>query len=143
MYTQTVPIGVVSGLYGAGPSIQPVLIQDVVCSGSERSISECNHNEAQLCPHSNDAAVVCEGLYRNYWSNYGVYMLFNTIAPPGSCSDGDIRLSSKNSSVNDFSANGTIEVCYTGVWGAVCAYGHWDEADNTVACRQLGYDNLS
>ena len=70
------------------------------------------------------------------------YILFNTIAPPGSCSDGDIRLA-KNSSVNDFSANGTIEVCYTGVWGAVCACGHWDEADNTVACRQLGYDNLS
>ena len=65
------------------------------------------------------------------------------IAPPGSCSDGDIRLA-KNSSVNDFSANGTIEVCYTGVWGAVCAeYGHWDEADGTVACRQLGYEILS
>ena len=85
---------------------------------------------------------VCIG---THGSNCGVhyFMLVNTIAPPGSCSDGDIRLA-KNSSINDFSANGTIEVCYTGVWGAVCAeYGHWDVADGTVACRQLGYEILS
>ena len=76
MYTQTVPIGVVSGLYGAGPSTQPVIIQDVVCSGSERSISECNYNEVQFCPHSNDAAVACEGLYKNYGSNCGMHYLY-------------------------------------------------------------------
>ena len=67
IYIQTVPIGVVSGLYGAGPSTQPVLIQDVVCSGSERSISECNYTEVQFCQHFNDAAVVCEDLYWNLW----------------------------------------------------------------------------
>ena len=62
--THTVPIGLTTELYGAGPSTQPILIRDVECIGSERKISECAHsdiNEVGNCLHADDAGVICEG----------------------------------------------------------------------------------
>ena len=45
--------------------------------------------------------------------------------------------------MGSLSTSGTIEVCFTGIWGTVCDYmGDWDEKDATVACRQLGYSIL-
>ena len=65
-HTHTVPIGVTTDIYGAGPSTQPILIRDVECSGNERNISECMHSEVnnlEGCLHGNDAGVICEGSY--------------------------------------------------------------------------------
>ena len=62
--THTVPIGLVTELYGAGPSTQPILIRDVECIGSESKISECAHsdiNEFGNCLHADDVGVICEG----------------------------------------------------------------------------------
>ena len=60
----TVHIGVKTDFYGFGPSTQPILIQDVECSGNERNISECMHSEVNnviSCLHVDDAGVICEG----------------------------------------------------------------------------------
>ena len=62
--THTVPIGLKTQPYGAGPSTQPILIRDVECIGSESKISECAHsdiNEFDNCLHADDAGVICEG----------------------------------------------------------------------------------
>ena len=50
--------------YGFGPSTQPILIQNVECSGNERNISECMHsevNDVRACSHGDDTGVICEG----------------------------------------------------------------------------------
>ena len=66
---------------------------------------------------------------------------FSVLAPPGSCSDGEIRL--EGGTVGEISTSGNIQVCYTGQWGTVCGTDEdWDEADATVACRQLEYVEL-
>ena len=65
----------------------------------------------------------------------------SVLAPPGSCSDGDIRL--EGGTVGEISTSGNIQVCYTGQWGTVCDTDEdWDEVDATVACRQLEYAEL-
>ena len=38
--------------------------------------------------------------------------------------------------------DGILHMCANGAWGTVCS-GYWDNQDNTVACRQLGYDSES
>ena len=65
-----------------------------------------------------------------------------TAAPPSStCSDDDIRV--RDGSMSDMSASGTVEVCYTGLWGTVCGkITDWNDEAGTVVCRQLGYAEL-
>ncbi|XP_020505252.2 uncharacterized protein [Labrus bergylta] len=50
-----------SGSFGEGAD--PILLDDVACSGSERSLTECQSREMgkHNCEHSEDAGVVCSG----------------------------------------------------------------------------------
>ena len=52
------------------------------------------------------------------------------------CKDTDIRLRGESGS--------TIEVCFTGTWGGICANQINEAAQKTgmVACRQLGFSSL-
>ncbi|KAK6169774.1 hypothetical protein SNE40_020763 [Patella caerulea] len=45
-----------------GPGTGPIWLSDVVCEGSEGSISECTHSgwRNHNCTHANDAAVICK-----------------------------------------------------------------------------------
>lgn len=49
-----------------------------------------------------------------------------------SCEDGDVRLTNLS--------NGRVELCWNGIWGAVCT-DRWDHEDAVVVCRQLKYDS--
>ena len=55
----------------------------------------------------------------------------------GNCTNGDIRLVSPHSYGR---SEGRVEVCHNNAWGTVCSDG-WNNADATVACRQLGFSN--
>ncbi|CAI8048740.1 Scavenger receptor cysteine-rich type 1 protein M130, partial [Geodia barretti] len=59
-----IPIGVTTDtMFGAGPSTQPILITNVVCSGNESNIAECSHsdmNSVGHCLHVDDVGVICE-----------------------------------------------------------------------------------
>ena len=63
----------------------------------------------------------------------------NTVfsAIDASCKDGAVCLVGGQSS-----AEGTVEICYSEVWGSVCDDG-WDENDAAVVCQQLGFEGTS
>ena len=54
-----------------------------------------------------------------------------------SCIDGAVRLIDGQSS-----HEGTVEMCYSGVWGSVCD-DSWDRNDAAVVCQQLGFQGTS
>ena len=54
-----------------------------------------------------------------------------------SCTDGAVRLVGGQSN-----GEGTVEICYSRVWGSVCG-DSWDRNDAAVVCQQLGFQGTS
>ena len=64
MSIHTVPIGASTSTYGPGSSSQPIVLEDVICLGTEDNITQCNYTENTLCSHHlKDVGVICEGIY--------------------------------------------------------------------------------
>ncbi|PVD22131.1 hypothetical protein C0Q70_17935 [Pomacea canaliculata] len=96
---------------GTGNPSIPILLDDVRCSGSEASISDCNHRTwgTSNCQHAEDAGVMC--------------------LPQNTCI---IRLTG----VNRYT--GRVEIQAYGIWGTVCD-DSFDSRAAQVVCRMLGY----
>ena len=58
--------------FGSGSG--DILLDNVVCRGTESSLLECNTNPIgqHNCDHSEDAGVRCEGIYCNHLSRFGL-----------------------------------------------------------------------
>lgn len=59
--------------------------------------------------------------------------------PNATCSNRDVRLVRNHE--ND--AVGRVEMCLGGEWLSMCADTEWNDEDARVACRQLGFKNVS
>ncbi|KAL5489108.1 hypothetical protein EMCRGX_G018163 [Ephydatia muelleri] len=78
-------------------------------------------DKGHACDHSS------YDCYSNYDESYCTY----------TCQTGAVRLVA-----SAFTSQGTVEVCYANIWGAVCSTS-WDSNDASVVCQQLGYNGTS
>ncbi|XP_078496615.1 scavenger receptor cysteine-rich domain-containing protein DMBT1-like [Lissotriton helveticus] len=102
-----------------------ILLDDVSCTGSESSLSECNHFGwmRHNCVHQEDAGVICS----DFATTHTTPISRNTTAPVHF----PIRLQNGGSR-----CAGRVEVYYDSSWGTVCD-DRWDLTDADVVCRQL------
>ncbi|XP_007236479.2 lysyl oxidase homolog 3B isoform X4 [Astyanax mexicanus] len=102
-----------------GQGIGPIHMNEVQCTGHERSLLNCNFKNitAEDCKHTEDAAVRCNVPYMGYEK---------TVRITGGRSGFEGRVEVLRSS-----ANGTQ------YWGLICGEG-WGTKEAMVACKQLG-----
>uniref|UniRef100_A0A3B4FIA4 Soluble scavenger receptor cysteine-rich domain-containing protein SSC5D n=1 Tax=Pundamilia nyererei TaxID=303518 RepID=A0A3B4FIA4_9CICH len=113
-----------------------IWLDDVSCSGSERSLTECQHRGfgTHDCTHSQDAGVVCSGEKLNSlpWCNHSSCLptwLAITVMYA------QIRLIDPDNSGATL-CSGRVEIYHNNRWGTVCDH-NWDINDAEVVCRQL------
>ncbi|XP_074649735.1 scavenger receptor cysteine-rich type 1 protein M160-like isoform X2 [Tubulanus polymorphus] len=99
-----------------GYNYRPANMTNVRCVGNEKTIFDCPHESPTFrdrCSTRNYASVVCSNSPPS--TGYGIRI------------EGSMRF-------------GKLGLKYYDVWGRICADG-WSDADASVACRQLGFQN--
>ncbi|KAL5499890.1 hypothetical protein EMCRGX_G011357 [Ephydatia muelleri] len=102
--------------FGAGTG--SILLDDVICSGSESSLLDCTRASTVYC-------------YTGHQEDAGVRCYIDT--PDNNCTYGAVQLVGGTTQYE-----GRVEVCINNQWGTVCD-SSWDSTDATTVCKQLGY----
>jgi len=113
-----------SGGYGSsyepyGQGVDPTWLDNVVCTGSETSLSACSSDGwgEENCGHSEDVGITCYPM-----------------DPAADFSDGDLLLVG-----GDWDYEGVVLVYHDGQWGGVCNDNSFTQATVDVICKELGY----
>uniref|UniRef100_A0A8C4X7S2 Neurotrypsin n=1 Tax=Erpetoichthys calabaricus TaxID=27687 RepID=A0A8C4X7S2_ERPCA len=103
-----------------GPGRGPIHLEEVTCSGQEKSLLQCSRRKWQkyTCTHQEDVAVACSSEH----DANGVPF---------------IRLMD-----GENAKEGRVEIYISGQWGTICDDG-WTDKDADVVCRQLGYKGMA
>ena len=59
LYVATQPV--CCSRFGAGDFAQAILLDEVACSGTETTLSQCSSDFTHDCSHKEDAGVICTG----------------------------------------------------------------------------------
>jgi len=95
-----------------GPTSQPILIDNLSCTGGEPFLNNCTHSTTSNCVHTEDVLVSC-------------------LAP----TQFNVRIVSTS-----YLNIGRLEFFYNGQWGTICDDGLVETSTLAeVACRELGY----
>ena len=127
-----------------GVGFRPHFMRVTYCSGSQSSLMSCTHTPLgsdPSCNALNEVGVRCIGMFTanitfSDINNDSILLVAPSIA--GHCTPGDVRLFGGTNKYQ-----GTVEVCFYGVWGTVCDSSY--KKTNTIAsviCRQLGFPSL-
>ncbi|KAG2466652.1 neurotrypsin isoform X1 [Polypterus senegalus] len=106
-----------------GPGRGPIHLEEVTCSGWEKSLLQCSRRKWQkdTCTHQEDVAVSCGS---EHDANGVPFSL------PVRLMDGENA------------KEGRVEIYISGQWGTICDDG-WTDKDADVVCRQLGYKGIT
>ena len=119
------------GFYG------PVLLDDLLCSGTETNLLECGIGMGthQCTDHTQDAGVICS--YDTPCEEDSLRLVPNELtADQLYLEEGEIE---RFSFIDDEVHRGRVEVCVSGEWESVCYSDSWSNEDATVACANLGF----
>uniref|UniRef100_A0A9J7X4A2 protein-lysine 6-oxidase n=1 Tax=Cyprinus carpio carpio TaxID=630221 RepID=A0A9J7X4A2_CYPCA len=106
-----------------------IWLDNVWCSGSESSLSECRSNGWGVsdCTHAEDLGVICNPDQPNHHTS-------------GSLRLDEVRLRPVLTATQSAAmvTEGVLEVRHAGKWRQVCSLG-WDLSSSRVACGMLGF----
>lgn len=108
-----------------------IYLSNVQCSGDETSIEHCIKTIYSLSDGK-------EKMETTEVAGVKCYVPDDCVSPPTGgfeCTNEDLRLVGDNAK----NGEGALEYCYKGLWTRFCSLG---TNDATLACKQLGYDDL-